>query len=210
MQRRNYGIPTVLRAIAQAPEAEERFKRIHAAYLALVRAFRESANSCRAKRNLLRRSTRIRQRQPFISGTRRVVLSRRISLTRSRSHRGARHVESSEPMWHLSNCRPGRARSFAIHSFNQPRMYIRDASGILSVVWYVDLGENQARRSARGEQGAWQRIAEKIAGNAQTLLAARSIAGHGSRFRALTDDPDDRVKKVVYNFLRQMKSNWQS
>ena len=89
-------------------------------------------------------------------------------------------------------------------------MYIRDASGILSVIWYADLGEvNLTDLQAEKKPGAWQRIAESIAGKAQRY-ALQINRLDGSRFRVLTDRPDDRVKKVVYNFLRQMKSNSQS
>ena len=62
---------------------------------------------------------------------------------------------------------------------------------------------------AERKRGAWQRIAETIAGRAQQYSLEINRL-NGSRFRVLTDRPDDRVKKVVYNFLRQMKSNWQS
>ncbi len=88
-------------------------------------------------------------------------------------------------------------------------MYVRDASGILSVIWYVDLGSIRLVDRKDQKQGAWQRIAEKIAGKTQrySLQIDRLDL---SRFYTLTDRPDDRVKKVVYNFLRQMKSNSQS
>ncbi len=77
------------------------------------------------------------------------------------------------------------------------------------MIWYSDLGSIRLVDRKGEKQGAWQRIAEKVAGKTQrcSLQIDRLDL---SRFRTLTDRPDDRVKKVVYNFLRQMKSNWQS
>ena len=88
-------------------------------------------------------------------------------------------------------------------------MYVRDATGLLSVIWYSDLGSIRLIDRKDEKQGAWQRIAEKIAGKDADVFSPDRSAGL-SRFHAFTDRPDDRVKKVVYNFLRQMKSNWQS
>ena len=89
-------------------------------------------------------------------------------------------------------------------------MFIRDASETLSVIWYSDLGDIKLiDLQVRKRPGTWQRIAETIAGKAQRYSLEIDRL-NGTRFRVLTDRPDDRVKKVVYNFLRQMKSNSQS
>ena len=47
-------------------------------------------------------------------------------------------------------------------------MLIRDASDILSVIWYADLGEIKLIDLQAGKKpGTWQRIAETIAGKTQ-------------------------------------------
>jgi hypothetical protein len=78
------------------------------------------------------------------------------------------------------------------------------------VVWYSDLGDVELIDLQAGKTpGAWQRIAESIGGKAPRY-SLRILRLNGTLFRELTDRPDDRAKKVVYNFLRQMKSNSQS
>ncbi len=88
-------------------------------------------------------------------------------------------------------------------------MLIRNASDILSVIWYADLGEIKLIDQAGKKPGTWQRIAETIAGKTQRYTLEINRLNE-IQFSAFTDRPDDRVKKVVYNFLRQMKSNSQS
>jgi hypothetical protein len=89
-------------------------------------------------------------------------------------------------------------------------LYIRDSTDILAVIWYSDVGEVTLTELSHGKlQGTWQRIAEKIAGKPQQY-ALRIGQLNGKLFRELVEQPDDRVKKVIYNFLRQMKSESQS
>jgi len=121
---------------------------------------------------------------------------------------GAR-VESSDPVVAFIDLSAGSARSLEFILLTKQRMLIRSASELLSVIWYADLGSIRLVDRQGQKQGAWQRIAEKIAGKTQRY-SLQIDRLNLSRFYALTDRPDDRVKKVVYNFLRQMKSNWQS
>ena len=89
------------------------------------------------------------------------------------------------------------------------KMYIRDATDILALIWYSDLGEIMLRRVEPAESTAWQRIAQKITGKAQHY-SLRIEHSDGKLFRELKEQPDDRLKKVIYNFLLQMKSESQS
>lgn len=104
----------------------------------------------------------------------------------------------------------GRSRISRYILFTDHKMYIRDSTGILSVIWYSDLGEIALTelRSKKGN-GAWQKIAETIAGKSQQY-SLRIAQLNGKLFRELIEQPDDRVKKVIYNFLRQMRSESQS
>jgi hypothetical protein len=89
------------------------------------------------------------------------------------------------------------------------RMYIRDATELLTVIWYDDLGDIRlADRDADRKPSAWGKLAAKLSRNRQKqeLHIHRQ---NGTRFCTLKDRPDDRVKKVIYNFLLQMKSKAQ-
>jgi|SRR5215831_13534934 len=90
------------------------------------------------------------------------------------------------------------------------KMYMRDATDILHVVWYSDLGEvTLSDLRAEKKPGAWQKLAARLAGN-NRRYSLRITQLNGSLFRELVEQPDDRIKKVIYNFLRQMKSETQA
>jgi DnaJ domain len=90
------------------------------------------------------------------------------------------------------------------------RMYIRDSTDILSVIWYADIGEIRlVDLQTDRKPGKWQRIVDQFVGRAQQYSLEINHL-NGARFRELNRQPDDRIKKVVYNFLRQMKSHSQS
>jgi hypothetical protein len=189
-------------------EAEERFKRIHAAYEALCEHFE----------NPTKRQREVEFVTPIQPNPRPIVdfgkapgcfTAPDFPEYVRKAVEGA-HLDSTEIPVGFIDLSGGNARAERYILLGNHKMYIRDASGILSVVWYVDLGEvNLVDLEAEKKGWAWQRIAETIAGKAQRYSLEINRLD-GSRFRALTDRPDDRVKKVVYNFLRQMKSNSQS
>jgi hypothetical protein len=90
------------------------------------------------------------------------------------------------------------------------KMYIREATDILHVIWYSDLGAMTLADLREEKQvGAWQKLAEVISGRAGHF-ALRITQVNGTPFCELIEQPDDRIKKVIYNFLRQMKSETQS
>lgn len=104
---------------------------------------------------------------------------------------------------------PGRGNISRYILLTNHKMYIRDATDILSVIWHADLGEVELIDSqAKGAAGPWQKLAEKLAGRTQRY-SLRIKRLNGKLFRELKDQPDDRVKKVIYNFLLQMKSESQ-
>ncbi|HEU5457896.1 MAG TPA: J domain-containing protein [Terracidiphilus sp.] len=85
------------------------------------------------------------------------------------------------------------------------RIFYRNALGIVSLLWYVDLGENSLREPVvEGKPGLRQRIRARFAPPQRTLRL--EIRRHnGAAFCTLAHEADDTVKKVVYNFLRHMK-----
>jgi hypothetical protein len=188
-------------------EAEERFKRIHAAYKALCEHFENP--------------TRERPEADFVTPIRKIPTPRIVFgdepgcfvapnfPERVREAIAGARVEASDPSVAFIELSPGTPSSSQFILLTGHRMYVRDQKGLLSVVWYSDLGSIRLVDHKGEKQGTWQRIAEKIAGKTQTCSLQIDRLDL-SRFHTFTDRPDDRVKKVVYNFLRQMKSNWQS
>ena len=90
------------------------------------------------------------------------------------------------------------------------RMYMRDETRTIAVIWYTDLGEIKlVDQDASSNDSIWRRFRELIAGP----VPRYSLQIHrlnGAHFYSLAGQTDDRVKKVIYNFLRQMKSQSQS
>jgi len=188
-------------------EAEERFKHINAAYHALCEHFE----------NPTKRQRDVEFVTPIQPNPRPTIhFGDALGCFAAPDFPGyvreaieAAHLDSTEVPIGFVDLSGGKARAARYILLGNHKMYIRDASGILSVVWYVDLGSIRLVDRKEQKQGAWQRIAEKIAGKTQrhSLQIDRLDL---SRFYTLTDRPDDSVKKVIYNFLRQMKSNSQS
>jgi hypothetical protein len=182
-------------------EAEERFKRIHAAYQALCEHFDNPARRARDAEFATPVQPNPRPTISFGDVPGCFAASNFPDYVRKAVE--AAHLDSTEMPVGFIDLSAGAERYILLGNH---KMYIRSAAGILSVIWYVDLG---AVNLIDLKAGAWKRIAETIAGKAQHYSLEINRLD-GSRFCLLTDRPDDRVKKVVYNFLRQMKSNSQS
>jgi len=188
-------------------EAEERFKRINAAYVGLCEHFENPEVTPRATEFVT--PVRIHPTPVISFGDAPDCYVGPHFPARVREAIEAARLESSDPVVAFIDLSAGSVRSLEFILLTKQRMLIRSASELLSAIWYADLGSIRLVDRKGEKQGAWQRIAEKIAGNTQrySLQIDRLDL---SRFYTLTDRPDDRVKKVVYNFLRQMKTNWQS
>jgi hypothetical protein len=189
-------------------EAEERFKRIHAAYQALCVHF-ENPTRESPEAEFVSPIRKIPTPTIHFGGAPECFVTPAFPVRVREAIAGIR-IENSDPPVGFIDLSPGSLSSSHFILFTGHRMYVRDSSGILSVVWYSDLGDVELVDLQVGKKPrAWQRIAESIAGKAQRS-SLRICRLNGTLFRELTDRPDDTVKKVVYNFLRQMKSNWQS
>ncbi|HEY1768082.1 MAG TPA: J domain-containing protein [Terracidiphilus sp.] len=87
----------------------------------------------------------------------------------------------------------------------QRGIYIRDAQGILLLVWYDDLGELRfVDRRRDGKLPLRHRFIEKISGTEQKY-SLEIYRRDGGLFYAIASHADDSVKKVIYHFLQQMK-----
>ena len=188
-------------------EAEERFKRIHAAYQALSEHF-ENPTLERVEAEFVTPIRRIPTPTIDFGGAPGCFTAPNFPEHVREAIAGAR-VEPSDPPVGFIELSPGSADSSQFILLTGHRMYVRDSKGLLSVVWYSDLGSIRLVDRKSQKQGAWERITEKLSGNTQRY-SLQIDRLNLSRFQTLTDRPDDRVKKVVYNFLRQMKSNSQS
>jgi hypothetical protein len=188
-------------------EAEERFKRINAAYVALCEHF-ESPEMINLEAEFAI-PVRIHPTPVISFGDAPGCFVAPHFPSRVREAIETARVDGSDPVVAFIDLSGGSARSSGFVLLTRQRMLVRSVSEILSVIWYADLGSIRLVDRKGEKQGAWQKIAETIAGRTQrySLQIDRLDL---SRFHTFTDGPDDRVKKVVYNFLRQMKSNWQS
>jgi hypothetical protein len=189
-------------------EAEERFKRIHAAYEAL----------CQHLENPQRRA----RESEFVTPIRReappTIFFGDVPGCYSAPHFPpdvqacivATRPETSETPVAFVNLTPERTRLSQYILLTNHRMYVRNEKELLSVIWYDDLGDVKLIDHETGKKpGMWQRIAEQIAGKSSSLtLEIRRR--NGKLFYALDERPDDRTKKVIYNFLLQMKSKSQA
>jgi len=85
------------------------------------------------------------------------------------------------------------------------RVIVRNALNIVAFLWFTDLGAvGFIDRLTHGKPRLWQRLVEMM-----DLRPKYSLVIHrhdGSHFHSLEGEADDRVKKVIYNFLRQIQS----
>jgi hypothetical protein len=89
------------------------------------------------------------------------------------------------------------------------RIVVRNALNIVAFLWFPDLGEvGFIDRLTHGKPRLWQRIVGLLG-----LRPKYSLVIHrhdGSLFHAIEGETDDRVKRVIYNFLRQIQSRKRS
>ena len=85
------------------------------------------------------------------------------------------------------------------------RLVVRNALNIVAFLWFSDLGEiGFIDRLTHGKPHLWRSIVEALGMQPRYSLV---ITRHdGSHFHTIANEADDRVKKVVYNFLRQIQS----
>jgi hypothetical protein len=78
---------------------------------------------------------------------------------------------------------------------------VRDTRNIISLLKYEDLGEvNFIDKRQEGKQGFWQKLA-----GAQPGCSLQIYRNNGTHFFSFTDQVDDSVKRVIYDFLMSKK-----
>lgn len=190
-------------------EAEERFKRIHAAYEALC----EHLENPRPQHREAEFVTPVQKRRVptiFFGDESPGCFAAPNFPDEVQKWIVATRLDSTEKPVAFIDLFQGRSRITRYILLTDHKMYIRDATDILHVIWYSDLGAVAfTDLRAEKEPGTWQKLAAVIKGSTQHhSLRIKQL--NGKLFRELTEQPDDRVKKVIYNFLRQMKSETQA
>jgi len=192
-------------------EAEERFKRIQVAYRELCEHHEHPQRAARQPESPIPAQHQ-RRRIPtiffgddapgcFTAPHFPAEVQKWITATR---------LDSTEKPVGFIDLFQGRSRITRYILLTDHKMYIRDATDILHVIWYSDLGEITLTDLRKKEKaGAWQKLAARVTGQTQQYSLRIEHLG-GKFFRELIEQPDDRIKKVIYNFLRQMKSETQS
>jgi hypothetical protein len=84
------------------------------------------------------------------------------------------------------------------------RIFVRNALNIVAFLWFTDLGTiGFIDRLTHGKPRLWQSIVESMGiAPKYSLVISRH---NGSHFHTIASEADDRIKKVIYNFLRQIQ-----
>jgi hypothetical protein len=84
------------------------------------------------------------------------------------------------------------------------RMIVRNALNIVAFLWFTDLGQvGFIDRLTHGKPRLWQTVVGALGLEPKYSLV---IGRHnGSHFHTIASEADDRVKKVIYNFLLKQK-----
>jgi len=85
------------------------------------------------------------------------------------------------------------------------RMIVRNALNIVAFLWFTDLGQvGFIDRLTHGKPRFWRSVLKTLGIEPKYSLV---IGRHnGSHFHTIASEADDRVKKVIYNFLLKQKS----
>jgi hypothetical protein len=194
----------------QRLEAEERFKRIQIAYRELCEHHEHPQRAARTAEPVVPAQQRRRIPTIFFGDTAPGCFSAPNFPGEVQKWIAATRLDSTEKPIAFINLFQGRSRITRYILLTDHKMYIRDATDILHVIWYSDLGEIMLTDLHSGKSlGAWQKLAQAIAGPSRHC-SLRITKVNGDLFRELIEQPDDRIKKVVYNFLRQMRSETQA
>jgi curved DNA-binding protein CbpA len=83
---------------------------------------------------------------------------------------------------------------------------MRDARGIISLIWYADLGEIKLiDRHKSGKVSSWQKLMGGISGS-QSNSILEINRSDGANFYSISGQVEDSAKTAIYNFLVQQKA----
>ena len=84
------------------------------------------------------------------------------------------------------------------------RIFVRNYLNIVAFLWFTDLGTvSFIDRLTHGKHRLWKSVVEAIGLDPKYSLVINRH--NGSHFHTIASEADDRVKKVIYNFLLKQK-----
>jgi curved DNA-binding protein CbpA len=83
---------------------------------------------------------------------------------------------------------------------------VRNARGIVSLLWYKDMGELRwIERQSGSKSGSWHKFIGNLSGS-PAGCQLHIHRGDGALFLSLTDQAEDSVKRALYNFFQSKKA----
>jgi DnaJ domain len=103
--------------------------------------------------------------------------------------------------------RGARPEEFSQYLFlTNYRVFVRNAMRIIAFLWFGDLGPIRFVDLHRhGKPRFWIKIVDKVL-NLDPKYSLEIYRRNGTLFHSIASEADDSVKKVIYNFLLQKKS----
>jgi len=156
-------------------DAEERFKRINAAYVALCEHFENPVTTPREREFV---ATVRRPPAPAISfgDAPDCFVAPHFPARVVEAIKSAR-LENSDPVVGFIDLSAGSLQISEFILFTKHRMLVRDDSEILSVIWYSDLGSIRLVDRKGQKQGAWQKNCGKACREHAEVFAPDRSAG---------------------------------
>ncbi len=184
------------------PEAEERFKRVQVAYRELAEHHDHPVDQ--PPPTLF---TRPAEPPPFSFGSAPgcfttphfpVYVHQIIRDHLGPDHRALGFVDLSRP----GSAAGAPAQFFLLAGH---AILVRNPLNLVSLLWYTDLGEiHLADRRNNGKLSLWQQLADRLRGP-RPNYSLQIFRRNGTLFYTLSGQPDDSVKRVIYNFLLRKK-----
>jgi hypothetical protein len=123
------------------------------------------------------------------------------------------HMEATErplAMVDLSGYRSDPTRFSQYIFMTNYRVFVRNALNIVAFLWYGDLGDIRfVDQHRHGKSRLWVKIADQLL-NLEPKYSLQIYRRNGTFFHSIAAEADDSVKKVIYNFLLQKKSQTRS
>jgi DnaJ domain len=125
----------------------------------------------------------------------------------------AGHMEATErplAIVDLSGYRSGPPRFRQYIFLTNYRVFVRNALNIVAFLWYSDLGDIRFIDLHRhGKSRIWVSIVDQLF-KLDPKYSLQIYRRNGTFFHSIAGEADDSVKKVIYNFLLQKKSQTRS
>jgi hypothetical protein len=87
-------------------------------------------------------------------------------------------------------------------------MMFRDGRGIISLLWYKDMGDvHLAESRSAGKGGLWGGFGAKLAGHSGSQL--QIYRSNGTLFFTIAEPVEDSAKRVIYEFLQRQREQAQ-